>query len=323
MKDKSLAYYISGFLVHYLKQRKNYSDNTIKSYRDTIKLFLEYNVKINNKNISSINFELLNLENVNSFLDYLESKGSSINTRNQRLACIKSLCKYILEDNVTYLNQLTSILNITQKKYTPSQIKFLSEEEIKDILSKPDVSNKKGLKELLVLMLLYDGALRISELINLKLTDINLGELNTITIRETKCNKNRIVPISNNTAKSIKQYINIFDKNIYLLESNQKKKYTSNGIRKIIFKYTNNMRFKVNSHTFRHSKASHMLESGIPLIYIRDFLGHSSVTTTEIYAKVNNKIRNKNIIDNSKRINIPIKYDIDNDNDLLTMLKSL
>ena len=61
------------------------------------------------------------------------------------------------------------------------------------------------------------------------------------------------------------------------------------------------MRFKVNSHTFRHSKASHMLESGIPLIYIRDFLGHSSVITTEIYAKVNNKIRDKNILDNSKK----------------------
>lgn len=323
MKNKSLAYYISEFLVHYLKQRKNYSDNTIKSYRDTIKLFLEYNVRINNENISSINFELLNLENVNSFLDYLEVKGSSINTRNQRLACIKSLCKYILEDNVTYLNQLTSILNINQKKYTPSQIKFLSEEEIKDILSKPDISNKKGLKELLVLMLLYDAALRISELINLKLTDINLGKLNTITIRETKCNKNRIVPISHNTANLIEQYINIFNKNIYLFESNQKKKYTPNGIRKIIFKHTNNMRFKVNSHIFRHSKASHMLESGIPLIYIRDFLGHSSVTTTEIYAKVNNKIRDKNIIDNSERINIPIKYDIDNDKDLLAMLKSL
>lgn len=323
MKNKSLAYYISEFLVHYLKQRKNYSDNTIKSYRDTIKLFLEYNIKINNKNISNINFELLNLENVNSFLDYLETKGSSINTRNQRLACIKSLCKYILEDDVTYLNQLTSILNINQKKYTPSQIKFLSMEEIKIILSEPDINSKKGLKELLVLMLLYDTALRISELINLKITDINLGEVNTITVRETKCNKNRIVPISDNTANLIKQYINNFGENIYLLESNQKKKYTPNGIRKIIFKYTNNIGFKINSHTFRHSKASHMLESGIPLIYIRDFLGHDSITTTEIYAKVNNKIRDKNIINNSKKINIPIKYDIDNDKDLLAMLKSL
>lgn len=323
MKNKSLAYYISDFLVNYLKQRRNYSDNTIKSYRDTIKLFLEYNIKINNKNINNINFELLNLENVNSFLDYLETKGSSINTRNQRLACIKSLCKYILEDNVTHLNQLTSILNINQKKYTPSQIKFLSEEEIKIILSKPNTNSKKGLKELLVLMLLYDAALRISELINLKITDIKLGEVNTITVRETKCNKNRIIPISDNTANLIKQYINNFSENIYLLESNQKKKYTPNGIRKIIFKYANDIGFKINSHTFRHSKASHMLESGIPLIYIRDFLGHNSVTTTEIYAKVNNKIRDINIINNSKKINMSIKYDIDNDIDLLAMLKSL
>ena len=304
MKNKTLAYYISEFLVHYLKQRKNCSDNTIKSYRDTIKLFLEYNINIKNKNISNIDLESLNLENVNSFLDYLETKGSSINTRNQRLACIKSLCKYILEDNITYLNQFTSILNINQKKYTPSQINFLSEEEIKSILLKPDISSKKGLKELLVFTLLYDAALRISELINLKITDINLGESNTITIRETKCNKNRIIPISNNTANLITQYIKNFNENIYLLESNQKKKYTSNGIRKIIFKYTNNMRFKVNSHTFRHSKASHMLESGIPLIYIRDFLGHANVTTTEIYAKVNNKIRDKNIIDNSKKMSL-------------------
>lgn len=323
MKNKSLAYYISEFLFHYLKQRKNYSDNTIKSYRDAIKLFLVYNININNKSISNINFDLLNSENINSFLDDLEIKGSSINTRNQRLACIKSLCKYILENDITYLEQLTSILNISQKKYTPYQIDFLTEEEIKTILSKPDTSSRNGLKELLVFTLLYDAALRISELINLKITDINLGESNTIIIRETKCNKSRIIPISNSTSDLIKKYINNFNENFYLLESNQKKKYTPNGIRKIIFKYTSNVRFKVNSHTFRHSKASHMLESGIPLIYIRDFLGHSSVITTEMYAKVNNKIRDKNILDNSKKINIPIKYDIDNDKNLLAMLKSL
>ena len=323
MKNKKLSYYISEFLISYLKQRRNYSDNTIKSYRDTIKLFLEYNIKINNKNINNINFESLNQKNVNSFINYIETKGSSINTQNQRLACIKSLCKYILEYDITYLDQLTSILNIKQKKYTPTQINFLNGKEIKDILSKPSTSCKKGIKELLILTLLYDAALRISELINLKRSDINFGKLSTITIKESKCNKTRTIPISNNTADLIKQYIDISSENIYLLESNQKKQYTSNGIRKIIFKYTKNMRFKVNSHTFRHSKASHMLESGIPLIYIRDFLGHESITTTEIYAKVNNKIRDKNIIDNSANLNIPIKYDIDNDKNLLDMLKSL
>ena len=326
MNKKSLSYYIREFLVTYLNTRRNCSINTIKSYRDTINLFLKYNFNENKINTRKLNFQILNYENINSFLDYLENtRKLSINSRNQRLACIKSLCNYISTYEIIYLEEFQKIMNIKFKKYNYKVIEVLTKQEITELLKKPDPTTKKGLKELSILTLLYDGALRISELISLKTEDIILDSPSKILIKETKNNKSREVPITNSTVEILKIYKKQFKlkSGDYFIKSNHKKIYTSNGIRKIINKYTNDFRIKVTPHTFRHSKASHLLESNVPLIYIRDFLGHESVETTEIYAKINNTIKDKTITENSISLGTPFKYNIDENAELLEWLKSL
>ena len=322
MNNKTLPYYIREFLVTYLDTRRNCSYNTISSYKDTIKLFIKYNGKKSNK----LDMSHLNYINVNNFLDYLEKeRNSSINTRNQRLACIKSLCEFIMEYNPIYIEQFNSIINIKSKKQQSKLIQVLTKEEMTNLLSKPTTNKRQGLKDLVVLTLLYDAALRVSELINLKFEHICLNKPYKVKVINTKGNKSREIPITDDTIKILKKYIEVFEpKNgDYLILSNQKKKYTSNGIRRIIEKYTKDFRFKITTHTFRHTKACHLVEAGVPLIYIRDFLGHEHVETTEIYAKLNDKTKNNIILEKALPINIEIKYNIDEDKDLLNWLNTL
>jgi len=324
--DKTLAYYIRGFLTIYLTTRRNSSIHTISSYRDTIKLFLNYVIAVNEIDIAKINFEVLTYENINNFLDYLEeNRNITTNTRNQRLACIKSFCKYIISYDPTHLEQLTQIINIKAKKYKYKNIEYFTKEEISELLQRPNLESKQGAKDLVIMVLLYDGALRVSELINLKVEDVFLEPPFKIFIKQAKGNKSREVPVTSDTVEILKKYKGAFNLKTgdYFIKSNQNKTYTSNGIRKIIKKYTKDFRFNVTPHTFRHSKASHLVESGVPLIYIRDLLGHESVETTEIYAKISNITKNKVITDNGIQIDNKIKYNMNEDSNLIEWLSTL
>lgn len=302
------SYYIKKYLTIHLKEKINASDNCIKSYRDTFKLLLLFYKKELNLDIAKLNFETFSLSNVDLFINWLKiNRNSSLTTCNQRLACLKGFSKYLIYELPEMLPELQKIILKQQAKVVKEEIRFLSIEEVKSILNKPNQKTKKGLKELVILSILYDTGVRVNELINLSLNDIRLDEVSTIKVLG-KGNKYRTIPISNNLKILLSQYIAKFNITTGILfKSNQKKKYTSNGIRYIISKYTKEIDFKVTPHTFRHSKASHLVEANVPLIYIRDLLGHEHVSTTEIYAKVNLKTKNQVLNSNSN-----LQYDTSN-----------
>ena len=302
------SYYIKKYLTIHLKEKINASDNCIKSYRDTFKLLLLFYKKELNLDIAKLNFETFSLSNVDLFINWLKiNRNSSLTTCNQRLACLKGFSKYLIYELPEMLPELQKIILKQQAKVVKEEIRFLSIEEVKSILNKPNQKTKKGLKELVILSILYDTGVRVNELINLSLNDIRLDEVSTIKVLG-KGNKYRTIPISDNLKILLSQYIAKFNITTGILfKSNQKKKYTSNGIRYIISKYTKEIDFKVTPHTFRHSKASHLVEANVPLIYIRDLLGHEHVSTTEIYAKVNLKTKNQVLNSNSN-----LQYDTSN-----------
>lgn len=317
------SYYIKKYLTIHLKEKINASDNCIKSYRDTFKLLLLFYKKELNLDIAKLNFENFSLSNVDLFINWLKiNRNSSLTTCNQRLACLKSFSKYLIYELPEMLPELQKIILKQQAKVVKEEIRFLSIEEVKSILNKSNQNTKKGLKELVILSILYDTGVRVNELINLSLNDIRLGEISTIKVLG-KGNKYRTIPISDNLKILLSQYIAKFNITTGILfKSNQNKKYTSNGIRYIISKYTKEIDFKVTPHTFRHSKASHLVEANVPLIYIRDLLGHEHVSTTEIYAKVNLKTKNQVLNSNSN-----LQYNTSNswnkDEELLEWLSNL
>jgi len=310
MKPTDFAKYITEFLSIYLPKQKNVSKNTICSYRDMFKLLIYYCQNIKHIPIERITLALLSKEYLLGFLEWLETdRKSSIVTRNQRLAALHSFFRYVQAEEPEGIHHFQKIMAIPLKKSQKKVVDYLSTEAIKTILEQPDKQTQKGRRDLTLISVLYDSGARVQELIDLKVCDITLQEPAVITLTG-KGKKTRRVPIMKNTASLLQKYLleNKLDhpgKNEYaLFLNNQHRKLTKEGVAFIIAKYaamareiSTHVPLKITAHIFRHSKAMHLLQAGVNLIYIRDFLGHVDLKTTEIYAKADTETKRKAIAD--------------------------
>ena len=308
---------LQSFLIDYIIGECNCSLNTKSSYSTTFYLLIEFLFKKYKIKSNEITFDNLNKEIIIEFLDYLENdRKNSVSTRNQRLASLKSFFKYVQYNEPSLFDLCTQILSIKNKKVPNKMISYFSEEEIKIIIS--HLNKENNLKYLTLLCVLYETGARVSELINIKICDINLSDTASITLYG-KRNKIRIVPISNELVKLINKYF----KNQYvdygeglLLYSKNHKQYSRFGINFIInslvdklkLEYPNYFKENYHPHSFRHSKATHLYNNGTPLLYIKDFLGHSTITTTEIYASPDSKKQRELILENAQEIKIKTNY---------------
>ena len=333
MNKRDIDYYLPKFLDFELRKNMNVSENTILSYKYAFISLFEFIKENYNKNIKTITLEMINKDIIEEYLRYLEVvKKNSIATRNQRLAAIKSFYNYLALEDIEYLPLCNEILSLKMKKNQQETVKYLSKEGIKEILSLPNTSTKKGIRDLAILTLLYDSGARVQELITLKVCDINFK--NKTLELYGKGRKNRMVPLIGQTIKILEKYIKVYNINFnsddLLFFNSKKEPLTRMGITYIINKYVkiarkkNPIEFQINvtPHVFRHSKAMHLLESGVNLIYIRDFLGHESVTTTEIYARANPENKRKAIEKNSEKLSKGIHFSEKDKKDLLSWLKN-
>ena len=308
MKPTNFAKYLTDFLTVYLPTHKNVSKNTIYSYRDTFKLLLHYCQDVKGLPVEKLTLDVLSSHWIVDFLEWLETdRKCSISTRNQRLAALHSFFRYVQAEEPSGLFHFQKISSIPIKKAKKTVVDYLTSEAIKLLLEQPDKHTRKGRRDLTLISILYDSGARVQELIDLRVCDITLHPPAVITLMG-KGNKTRRVPIMKNTASLLQSYLveNKLDKpwkNEYpLFTNNQHHKLTKEGVTYIISKYVASARKestllpqKVKNHMLRHSKAMHLLQAGVNLIYIRDFLGHVDLKTTEIYAKVDTEMKRKAI----------------------------
>lgn len=331
MMANNFGFHITKFFGEYLPSNLSASINTIKSYRDTFVQFIsffeeKYKIKSN-----KLSFDNMTVSSIEDFLLWLEEeKRISMATRNQRLAAIHSFFKYVQHREPAYFNLCTSILSVGFKKTPLSVVSYLSLDEIKFLFSLPNKNIKQEYRDLTLLVILYDTGARVQELIDLKLQQIRLDS-KPIVYLQGKGNKTRVVPIGNDTANIIKKYITdnaITIPNENLFKNKQQKPLTRAGIHYVLNKYIeigkkqkhNLFKKTISPHSMRHSKAMHLLEAGVNLIYIRDFLGHVSITTTEVYAKTNPELKRKFLEENSVSLGVTNKYSKQNKEDLLQWL---
>lgn len=307
---------VQAFLTSYIIGECNYSNNTKASYSTTFYLFTQYLNNNCNTKPNDIQIESIDKTRIINFLNWLEDKrDASVSTRNQRLAAIKSFYKYVQLNEPDLFNTCSQILSIKNKKVPEKIISYFTEDEIKIMINY--LNSKKNLKYLTIICVLYESGARVSELINIKLDDLNLSDNASIKLYG-KGNKVRIVPISKELVLLINKYLKeIFvNYNDFLFYSNQKKQYNRKSINYIINTIVEELRklhplkFKGNysPHSLRHSKGTHLYNNGTPLLYIKDFLGHSTITTTEIYATPDSKKQREYILNNAKQIEIKNKY---------------
>ena len=308
MKPTDFAKHLTEFLSVYLPSHKNVSKNTIRSYRDTFKLLIRFCQETKSIPAERLSMVALTSDLLTDFLNWLESdRNCSVSTRNQRLAAIHSFFRYVQAEEPTGLFHFQKVIAIPTKKTNRTVVEHLTPEAMKLLLEQPDRNCPRGLRDLTLISVLYDTGARVQELIDINVGNVILDSCPVIVLTG-KRNKTRRVPLMKNTVSLLERYIieNRLDKpwknENPLFTNNQHNKLTKEGVAYIISKYVDLARKvstivppKVKAHMLRHSKAMHLLQAGINLIYIRDFLGHVDLKTTEIYARTDTETKRKAI----------------------------
>lgn len=329
---------LSGFLNNYLPHEKGVSANTLKSYSYTFILFIKYMHENRNVPVTSLSFAHLKKDLVVGFLEWLQNeRGCGEATRNQRLAAISSFIKYAEYMNPDHLFDCHQILSIPAKKAESKILNYLNIDGLKLLLQQPNTQRTKGLRDLALLSLMYESAARVQEIIDLTPTSLFTTNKPYKVILYGKGNKCRSIPLPDKQVVLLRQYMSqssLLDRENAqkpLFPNYQGQKMTRNGVNNILVKYLKMAKEKspslvpdhLSCHGMRHTKAMHLLESKVELIHIRDFLGHKSVLTTEIYARTNPKFTFeavKNAYKNITTDNIPVWK---GNNEIMVMLKNL
>lgn len=334
MKNNDLANLINSFFSSYLKNERKYSDNTYLGYLNVISQLINYLEKHIKKKRYEITIDDFTRDNILSFLDYIENTNNCVEkTRNHHLTVIKSFFKYVQTINPIYIERFLEIDSIKKKKEEKKTIDYLTIEELEAVLSQCDLKSKSGYKHFVLMSLLYETACRVSELINIKINDINFCNNSYIKVLG-KGNKERIIYISKNMVEILEKYIKKFNiSDGYLFLNNSSRQYTRFGINKIVEKYVNLSKENheslnnknITPHSFRHSKAIHFLQNGTSLPVIQKFLGHNQIQTTEMYLD----ITNETVIDTINNLANLINYNKSEEciwkgnKDLIELLNSL
>ena len=305
MKPSDFAYALTKYLSAYLPGQCNASENTVCAYRDTFKLLLRF--ADTQRGICPERLTLADIDRafVEDFLLWLETvQGNCVSTRNHRLAGIHAFFRYLQNEKPDMMLHCQQILSIPVKKTVKPTVNYLTADAVKLILAMPDISTVYGMRDLALLSLLYDTGARVSEIIYLKPKDLHLAAPSVVSLLG-KGRKSRQCPLSLEITNLLMEYLSVWGledsakSDHPLFVGHNSEKLTRAGVAYILNKYASAAREKdasmiptiVSPHMFRHSKAMHLLQAGVNLIYIRDWLGHASVKTTEIYARADHKMK--------------------------------
>lgn len=309
--DEALYKTICSFLEVYLPKMRKCSPNTIRSYRKTISSLLDFVVAKRNVPLSGITFSMINASIVAAFLDSVEASGASVTTRNQRLQAIRSFFSYAAMIDPAYIFYKNEVNKVPVKKNSSRMVvDYLSEAALKVLLEQPDTSTEKGLRDFLLLLLMYDSAARVQEIVDIRLRDLTSGKTPTVVLHG-KGSKTRIVPLMPSTLKYYDLYLQTFhpdedaDSNEYLFFSKRngiRDRLDTSTVRKMVQRYGKTAREscpaipdKMHPHLLRHSRAMHLYQHGMDLSLISQWLGHAQFETTLIYAYADTEHKRKAI----------------------------
>ena len=337
MKPTDFANALTDFLGRYLTVECGYSPNTVTTYSYTFTLFIEYMETEELVRPERLTLSEITKERIIGFLSWIEKERKcSSSTRNARLGALHSFFSYLQYRNVAGLAKWQDILSIKTKKPKAPEMAYLTIEGLKLVLKQPDLKTRKGRRDFVLLGLLYDSGCRVQELIDLTPSCFRFDETATVRLLG-KGNKARVVPLSDTQVANLRQYM--AEERLTspecqcrpLFPNPQGNKMSRMAVLNIVKKYHRMARAvspelipeDIGCHSLRHSKAMHMLEAEINLVYIRDFLGHVSTTTTEVYARASEKMKQKALSKLNSGIVQAGKTSWQSDKELLSYLKSL
>ena len=300
------AKYLSRFLSEYLPHERNASPNTIASYRDAFVQYIDYMKDVKGLSVDRLELKDLTQEGIKEYLRWIvEVRKCSQSTRNYRLAAIRSFCQYLQYTVIDRMEEWQRILSIKAMKTEGNKLNYLTVEGVRLLLSLPDLSTWRGRRNLALLSLMYETGARVSEIVNLTVDSVRISHEPYTICLYGKGRKSRIVPLMKDQASILNLYMeenHLHDNNKAswpLFYNSKHEKLTREGIAYILKEYIDMaikispklIPDKISCHSIRHSRAMHLLQAGVNIVYIRDLLGHTSIQTTDIYARADSKLK--------------------------------
>ena len=282
MKIKELTDY-----QKYLSLEKRYPETTVTSYLNALKKYEEF---IEEKNI---NYKTINKDEIRSYLKYLDEEEYSKSSVSQTLSALRNFYSFLVNNNIISSNQFKLIRNPKKEKHLPN---FLQPNELQEIFDSIELDTPLGIRNRLIIELLYATGLRVSELVNLKVNDIDKSNHEIRVVG--KGDKERIVFFGEYALKYLNLYLETARNELLngkrednLILNNNGKPITSRGIELVIDKIVEEAAIKhnISPHVIRHTFATDMLNNGADLKSVQELLGHSSLSTTQIYTHITNE----------------------------------
>ena len=265
--------------LNYLLVDKGLSNNTVKAYEADISSFFQW---LDNEDLK---YKNLQEDHINQYISFLFQRKMRSSSVNRKISSIKSFYIFLVKRNFVKNSPLNDLVTPKQEKYLPES---MSEAEVDKLLNSPDVTNKIENRDKAMIEMLYATGMRISELVNLKMTDVDMKRC--VVKVFGKGSKERLVPFGETALDSLRSYLNEREqsssKEIFL--SNRGKKMTRVAFwqRVKVYLIRENLKNSISPHTLRHAFATHLLNRGADLRSVQLLLGHSDLSTTQIYTHI-------------------------------------
>jgi site-specific recombinase XerD len=305
MKVPPLATLLSSFFLRYLAAERGVSPHTTASYRDAMKLLLRFSAIRCKRSVDQLVIQDLNAPVVLDFLAHLEtSRANTVRTRNARLAAVQTFFRYVAGQEPSLAALCSPVLAIPAKKALRPVLGYLSEQELAHLLAQVDRTARQGERDYVLLSVLYDTGARIQELLDLKPSDFHFEPPPFVRIRG-KGRRERLCPLPPQSAQLVRKFLvtNVrrLDEQEPLLQNGRGRRLGRHGARYILLKYLHRAasslpslgRAAISPHTLRHTKAMHLLQSGVRLVMVKDFLGHVDMKSTEVYVQADLEMKRK------------------------------
>lgn len=292
---------VRDYLTVYLPRIRGLSRRTVDSYRQSIALYCCFQKEKSGTGFAEMRFDHLTRDSVMKFIRWLqEERKCAVATCNLRLTILKSLLKYCADADISLYSVYQEVKKVPLLKAPQAPVGHMSEAACKALLAQPDIRTDKGVRNRMIIMLLYDTGARVQELVDIKVSDIHMqGKPPFITVTG-KGRKTRNIPLMDKTVSHLKEYLRRFHPALagrvdnplfYATRAGTPHRLSTDAINVMLKNYGEMARRtctevpeRVHPHLLRHTRAMHLYRSGVPLSYIAQFLGHASMNTTAIYA---------------------------------------
>jgi len=315
----SFVQLVQDFFLGHLVNQRNVSPRTVASYRDTFRLLLTFLGQEPGKRPSQIEMSDVTPSTVTAFLKHLETKRlNSIRTRNNRFAALRAFLRYASGRDPASLSTIQQVLAMPLKRFDRPQIGFLSREEVQVILNTPDSSTWSGRRDRVMFATLYNTGARVSELVAAKVQDLSLDHSSASLLLHGKGRKQRTVPLWKDTARALRTWLRdisadaqdpLFPNMSGTFMTRSGVEYRLHDLVASAEKVCPSLKTRrISPHTFRHTTAMHLLQSGVDITVIALWLGHESPVTTHMYVEADLAMKERALAKVQKPTITPVRY---------------